>query len=259
MTRTLRVEVLVCSMLALALSSGACTSTASPEARLLPTSGVAANLVMTAARPTEIPPSPTFTSVRSPTPTYRPTNTPRPTSTHQPTATRRPTVTRRPTATRLIAEGRVTGAVVNLREGPGTQYPVLAKAEEGDLLRITGRYGEGGWWQVEWERGEVAWITDKFVEADEASLHIEAVVAPPTPEAVVVLPPQEGNVPLQGPVPVSPAIPPPPPPGNPGSTNPLTGLPGNPTRLARRPVVVVVNNSPVARPQYGLSAADIVY
>ena len=48
-------------------------------------------------------------------------------------------------------------------------------------------------------------------------------------------------------------------PGTSYHTNPLTGLPGDPTRLTKRPVAVVVNNRPVARTQYGLSAADVVY
>ena len=42
--------------------------------------------------------------------------------------------------------------------------------------------------------------------------------------------------------------------------NPLTGLAvANPALLQRRPIQVCVNNSPVARPQYGLAQADIVY
>ena len=42
--------------------------------------------------------------------------------------------------------------------------------------------------------------------------------------------------------------------------NPLTGLAvTNTAFLQRRPLEVVVNNSPVARPQYGLSKADVVF
>ncbi len=44
------------------------------------------------------------------------------------------------------------------------------------------------------------------------------------------------------------------------SINPLTGLPIEPLELSRRPVVVKVQNMPRAdRPQWGLSAADLVY
>ncbi|MFA4872942.1 MAG: DUF3048 domain-containing protein [Patescibacteria group bacterium] len=42
-------------------------------------------------------------------------------------------------------------------------------------------------------------------------------------------------------------------------THPLTGLPYPATTPIRKPFAVVIDNTPEARPQYGLSAADIVY
>jgi hypothetical protein len=57
----------------------------------------------------------------------------------------------------------------------------------------------------------------------------------------------------------TPAPPTPTPTPNP-NLNPLTGIAvTNTAVLQRRPLEVVVNNSPVARPQYGLSKADIVF
>ncbi len=48
--------------------------------------------------------------------------------------------------------------------------------------------------------------------------------------------------------------------GFPIDINPLTGLSADPILLARRPILVKVTNLPrEARPQYGLSRADIVY
>lgn len=41
--------------------------------------------------------------------------------------------------------------------------------------------------------------------------------------------------------------------------SPLTGLKGDAQSLAQRPVSVMINNHPAARPQSGLSKADIVY
>ena len=55
------------------------------------------------------------------------------------------------------------------------------------------------------------------------------------------------------------------PPGEPAfptsNTDPLTGLaPADPTRLERRPLAIKISNYPRAiRPQYGLSAADVVF
>ena len=151
------------------------------------------------------------------------------------------------------------GSVVNIREGPSIQYPVVDKAEQGDLLVIVGRSEGDDWWQMERDEGQLAWITDSYVETDEASADVGIVEAPPTPRIVAAVTSRGGSAPVQASAPANPSVPSPPPPGSPGSTNPLTGLPGDPARLARRPIAVVVNNSPVARPQYGLSAADVVY
>ena len=71
-------------------------------------------------------------------------------------------------------------------------------------------------------------------------------------------------VPTSTPTPASTATPSPVPPTptptpNP-NLNPLTGLAvTNTAFLQQRPLEVVVNNSPVARPQYGLSKADVVF
>lgn len=47
---------------------------------------------------------------------------------------------------------------------------------------------------------------------------------------------------------------------HPENVNPLTGLSvDDPAKLRRRPLCVVINNSPIARPQYGLAEAEIVY
>ena len=46
---------------------------------------------------------------------------------------------------------------------------------------------------------------------------------------------------------------------SPSSTNPLTGQPLAPSRLGLRPVVVCINNDIAARPQFGISQADVMY
>ncbi|NNU78937.1 SH3 domain-containing protein [Halovulum dunhuangense] len=56
------------------------------------------------------------------------------------------------------AEGRVTGASVNLRSGPGTGFPVIGRAAGGDTLRMRGAR-DGDWIGVLLpETGEDAWI-----------------------------------------------------------------------------------------------------
>ncbi|MGF7036028.1 hypothetical protein J2T17_007079 [Paenibacillus mucilaginosus] len=68
---------------------------------------------------------------------------------------------------------------------------------------------------------------------------------PPKPAPVKVQPESDG--------PAEPAVPSPPP----GPKAPLTGLPLGETALAR-PVMVMINNAPQARPQSGLSDADML-
>ncbi len=51
----------------------------------------------------------------------------------------------------------VTGNVVNLRQGPGTQYAVLGSARRGDLLLVTGEAPD--WYRVYIpEKSLFAWI-----------------------------------------------------------------------------------------------------
>ena len=40
----------------------------------------------------------------------------------------------------------VTGSVVNLRSGPGTEYSILGQAREGDSLQVTG--GLDDWYRI---------------------------------------------------------------------------------------------------------------
>ena len=51
----------------------------------------------------------------------------------------------------------VRGSLVNIREGPGTNYKVIAKVKRGDKLIKVGE--RGNWYQVRIEKsGEMGWI-----------------------------------------------------------------------------------------------------
>lgn len=50
------------------------------------------------------------------------------------------TVDDTPVATALVA--------LNVRQGPGTAYPVIGKLEKNETVRITGRSPDRGWWQI---------------------------------------------------------------------------------------------------------------
>jgi hypothetical protein len=80
--------------------------------------------------------------------------------------------------------------------------------------------------------------------------------AGPTPALTQSSPTPPPPTPTAGPTPTPTATLPP----RPANENPLTGLTvSDPASLRRRPLHVRVGNDPGARPQVGLSAADMVY
>lgn len=62
-----------------------------------------------------------------------------------------------PTPTNPYNSLTVTGSVVNLRQGPGTQYAIVGRAYEGDSLLVTGETSD--WYRVYLpEKSLFAWI-----------------------------------------------------------------------------------------------------
>lgn len=115
------------------------------------------------------------------TPTIRPTFTPRPTNTAWPTFTSVPTLAPiTPVVPGLL--GVTSGVIstsVNLRLGPGTNYPIQTRLSKGTKLKFRGRDLEGGW---------LALVPppNGWVKADLVSLYgdiesLPVVDAPPTP------------------------------------------------------------------------------
>ena len=106
--------------------------------------------------------------------------------TPRPTATRvRPTATRpKPTPTRIRATDTPVPVVpfvtitrpMNLRQGPGTNYPIIRVAEEGERFDITGRNSNGTWWRIDVE-GENVWVYAVFVTAT----NVDRIRSVPTP------------------------------------------------------------------------------
>ena len=144
------------------------------------------------------------------TPTrLRPTATqtrPRPTATQtrpRPTATQtrpRPTATYtrvRPTSTPVPTVPYVTiTRPMNLRSGPGTNYPIVQVAEVRDIFDITGRNAQGTWWRIDVE-GENAWVYAAYVTATNAD-RIRSVPTPlpprPTPQPTATPRPQTSQI-----------------------------------------------------------------
>ncbi|RME73325.1 MAG: hypothetical protein D6784_12095 [Chloroflexi bacterium] len=72
---------------------------------------------------------------------------------------------------------------LNMRQGPGTNYPVIKSIPQGSEVTVVGRNEDGSWLVVETEDGQ-GWISGQadFVEADQAAVAgLPAVEAPPAP------------------------------------------------------------------------------
>jgi uncharacterized protein YraI len=114
--------------------------------------------------------TPRFTATPIPSATFTPSMTPTPTiTTVPPTRTLTPTSTVTPTV-----EGRVSsGENVNLREGPGTDYAIVASVPPGSTLGVLGLQADSHgreWFKVAYTEsdGEVllAWIASSLITTD---------------------------------------------------------------------------------------------
>lgn len=85
----------------------------------------------------------------------------------------------------LLGDGNVTARTltsVNLREGPGTNYPVAGSVPADSQVTVVGRNEDGSWLLVETESGSV-WMTGspEYVEIDAKALAKLPVVEAPAP------------------------------------------------------------------------------
>ncbi len=160
--------------------------------------------------PTAVPlpptktPKPTFTATPAwtPTPVVFPTETPLPaTPTPEPTATPEipPTATPEPVV-RLTANQNV-----NVRSGPGTNYPQIGTLQAGDSYEVKTQNPEGSWVQFDLN-GQAAWVTVSLVSLSGSleTVEIAQNIAPPPPTAT------PRPRPTAAPPPPPTAVPPPP-------------------------------------------------
>lgn len=109
------------------------------------------------------------------TPTTRPPFTPRPSDTPWPTFTAVPTVA-------PVTPGVLTGvisATVNIRLGPGTNYPVITKLNKGTKISVRGRDIENRWLVL--IPPPSGWVMRDFVTLNGEASTLPVVDAPPTP------------------------------------------------------------------------------
>jgi len=86
--------------------------------------------------------------------------------------------------------GRVTGTQnLNIRSGPGTNYPVIGTARYGDEGEIVGRNANGDWWAVSAPSlpDGIGWVSADFVLATNAE-NVPVIAAPPIPPTRTPIP-----------------------------------------------------------------------
>ena len=107
--------------------------------------------------------------------------------------------------------GTVTGAnVLNIRSGPGTNFPVIGAARNGDTGTIVGRSQDSRWWVVDAPTlpGGVGWVSADFVAATNAG-DVPVIPSPPPPPPTPTRVPQPTALPPTAtPIPAT-AVPPP--------------------------------------------------
>jgi uncharacterized protein YraI len=71
---------------------------------------------------------------------------------------------------------------INVRSGPGMDYPSYGVAPKGMRLEVTGKSEDGGWWVVKIPTQYVAagegWVSDDYVKTENTG-DVPLVPAPP--------------------------------------------------------------------------------
>jgi hypothetical protein len=132
-------------------------------------------------RPTAMP-APTQTSTPEPTATPVPTQTPTPAPSASAIASPTGTSTPAATATPDFAALTVKTAVLNLRSGPGTAYPVIGRVREGETYRIKGKNERGDWWQIA-VKDQDGWVSGDLVSVAGPLQGVAVVQVAPPPTA----------------------------------------------------------------------------
>ncbi|MCL4833327.1 MAG: SH3 domain-containing protein [Caldilineaceae bacterium] len=76
--------------------------------------------------------------------------------------------------------------IVNVRQGPGTQYPIVGTVDPGVTYRVLGKNQAQDWWQIELKNGTVGWAIGSLTSANGAANSVAVVTdipAPPEPVA----------------------------------------------------------------------------
>ncbi len=174
-----------------------------------------------------------------------------------------PTSTSNPMRTAGLGTASVIVPNLNVRSGPGLGYAVLGQLHQGNEVDLLERSQDQSWWRVCCLADQVTagWTSGDYLDLRLTAEPIEATPAA-TPRTWPSLDQNPSRADLkEATVQITmdnlpdfryshPAT---------ASVNPLTGLPIDPQRLTQRPLAVCIPADVSARPQSGLSRADVVY
>jgi hypothetical protein len=77
----------------------------------------------------------------------------------------------------------ITASVLNVRKGPGTNYPVIGQLQQNDVVEIVGKNADGSWLQIVYPTGTIGrgWISAFYAQVSGSLASIPVVEAPPPP------------------------------------------------------------------------------
>jgi lipoprotein-anchoring transpeptidase ErfK/SrfK len=151
------------------------------QASLIENMLVAPNLTHSAIAPATA--TDTVTTTNTSTPMATQTAIAPATSTSEPTATQTPTPSLTPPTTI-----RVSGYLVNLRTGPGTNFSAIQKLSYGEQLILLGRLSDNTWLYVQTSNGQEGWIEMAWVDLAGTDLnfdHYPVKTPSPAPPATI--------------------------------------------------------------------------
>ncbi len=169
-----------------------------PLGRTLLRTGVLAALIFLAGcGPAWPEAAPTAVPTRTPVPTYTPTPlapepatatpAPAPTDTSAIAATPAVAAALTDTATPPAAQLTITGDLVNVRSGPGTDFDLVGTATAGESFAIVARSAAGDWWEVCCFGGQNGWVFGELATAANADAVPIAADQPAPPVAVAAV------------------------------------------------------------------------
>jgi hypothetical protein len=77
----------------------------------------------------------------------------------------------------------ITAGALNVRRGPGTNYPVAGQLQQNDVVEIAGKNADGSWLQIVYPTGTIGrgWISTSYAQVRGSPASIPVVETPPPP------------------------------------------------------------------------------